>query len=125
MKNITLSGTFSTPTISLNYDSGILEFKGVSFPEDVLSFYNPVIKWLDDYVKSPNNHTEAIFKFTYTNSASTKIVLFILKELQKIHTANNDVVVKWYYEEEDEDMQETGEAYLKLLKLPFKVIQSN
>jgi hypothetical protein len=34
-----------------------------------------------------------------------------------------DVVINWYYEEDDEDMLEAGEDYESIIKVPFKMIQ--
>ncbi|MBO7596417.1 MAG: SiaC family regulatory phosphoprotein [Bacteroidales bacterium] len=34
-----------------------------------------------------------------------------------------EVVINWYYEEDDEDMLEAGEDYQSILKLPFKMVE--
>ena len=33
--------------------------------------------------------------------------------------------VYWYYEEEDEDMEEAGEDYAAIIQLPFKLVETS
>jgi hypothetical protein len=53
MNILEISPTDDSPEINFNPDSGIFELKGKSLPEDVSSFYNPVIEWLEEYAKNP------------------------------------------------------------------------
>ena len=34
-----------------------------------------------------------------------------------------ELVLKWYYEEDDEDMLEAGEDYESIIRVPFKMIE--
>ena len=38
-------------------------------------------------------------------------------------TKGAEVLVNWYYEEDDEDMEEAGEDYQAIIKLPFNMIE--
>ena len=35
---------------------------------------------------------------------------------------DKDVLIKWYYDENDEDMMEAGEDYSDLLEAPFELL---
>ena len=35
----------------------------------------------------------------------------------------HDVVIFWYYEEDDEDMLEAGEDYESIIRIPFKMVE--
>ncbi|MBC7124936.1 MAG: DUF1987 family protein, partial [Bacteroidales bacterium] len=35
---------------------------------------------------------------------------------------SHDVLVRWYYPEDDEDMQEAGEEYADIVDVPFEQI---
>ena len=47
----------------------------------------------------------------------------MVKIIERIHKAGNNVVINWYYEEDDEDMLEAGEDYEDIIKLPFNMVE--
>ncbi len=49
METIKIQGTEDTPKIILDAGNEILEISGRSLPEDVSSFYEPVLNWLNEY----------------------------------------------------------------------------
>ncbi len=49
MDNLEIKETEFTPRIMFNREEHILEFDGVSRPENVALFYNPVIDWITTY----------------------------------------------------------------------------
>lgn len=111
-----------TPKISLNAESGQLEFAGKSIPENSLEFYQPVYDWLDAYIESPLEKTVVTVKLDYFNTSSSKCILDILKRIDKLDDKGFDVLIKWYYDEDDEDMMEAGEDYSDLLESPFELL---
>jgi len=123
MEPIIIEGTKKTPDISFNAETGILEIEGRSIPENSIEFYKPMVDWLDDYAKSPNDKTVVNIKLEYFNTSSSKCILDVFKKLEDIYKAKKDVVINWHYEEDDEDMLEAGEDYQSILKIPFKMIE--
>ena len=85
METIKIQGSEDTPKIILDAASEILEISGRSLPEDVSSFYEPVLNWLDGYAENPNKKTVFNFKLTYFNTASSKLLLDILMRLDDMH----------------------------------------
>ena len=87
-------------------------------------------KWLEEYndkVLSQNtNFDKSILtinmKMTYFNSASSKFLLDILLEFMKFHSKGNKVEINWYYEEGDDEIQESGEEISDMLGYPFSFI---
>ncbi|NBC83101.1 MAG: DUF1987 domain-containing protein [Bacteroidetes bacterium] len=122
MEAIKIQGTEDTPKIILDADNDFFEISGRSLPEDVTSFYEPVINWLDEYAESPKDKTVFNFKLVYFNTASSKLLLDILMKLEEIHENGNDVLIRWHYPEEDEDMQEAGEEYADIVDVPFEQV---
>ena len=121
MESLVLQPTAHTPSVSLNSDSGVFEFKGRSTPENSLDYYDPIFKWLDQYVLKPSSKTVVKLQFEYFNTSSSKCILDVLKKFVKLHNAGSDVTIKWYYEEEDDDMKEAGEDYSDILDIPFEI----
>lgn len=121
MEVIKIKGTEDTPNVILDAESNIIEFSGRSLPEDVVTFYAPVIQWIEEYGKSPNAKTEVIFRLEYFNTASSKILLDILLKFEEIMNDGHEIVVQWYFQEDDEDMEEAGEEYSEIVDIPFEM----
>ena len=112
-----------TPFIDFDSKTGIFELKGKSIPENSVSFYKPLLEWLDNYCVSPNISTVLNFQLDYFNTSSAKIIADILKKLDKLQdTGLSNVVVNWYYQDIDEDMLEAGEDYMTFTKTVFNLI---
>jgi len=45
--------------------------------------------------------------------------------LKRIEHCECQAEVYWYFEEEDEDMQEAGEDYAAIIQLPFKLVETS
>lgn len=120
METIKINGTDDTPGIVLDANSEVFEISGRSLPEDVTAFYDPVLNWLDEYAEKPNPKTEFVFKLTYFNTASSKVLLDILMKLEDINNDGHEVIIKWYSPEDDEDMQEAGEEYADIVDIAFE-----
>lgn len=122
METIKIQGTEDTPKVTLDKEKEVMEISGRSLPEDVASFYDPILSWLDEYAESPNAKTIFNFKLVYFNTASSKLLLDILMKLEEIHEAGHDVLIRWHYPEDDEDMEEAGEEYSDIVDVPFEQV---
>lgn len=122
MEVIKISATDDVPNVILDKENNHFEFNGRSLPEDVATFYNPILEWIDKYAQEPNEKTNVIMKLEYFNTASSKMILDILLKFEEIHTAGHDVTISWYFLEDDEDMEEAGEEYADIVDVPFEQI---
>lgn len=123
MEKINIEGTPKTPTIIFDMGTGVLEIKGRSIPENSIEFYKPIVDWLDKYAKTPKSNTNVNIQLEYFNTSSSKCILDVFKKLEAIHKGGNEVVINWFYEEDDEDMLEAGEDYQAIINIPFKMMQ--
>jgi len=119
---IKIDGTDDTPSVILDKDENNFQFSGRSLPEDAGKFYIPIMTWLKEYCANPNEKTIFNFKLTYFNTSSSKMILDILLKLEELKEKNKEVAVKWFYPEEDEDMQEAGIEYADIVNVPFEQI---
>ncbi len=122
MDNLIIEGTRQTPEINFDVESGILKLEGRSIPENTFEFFTPVLNWLDAYVNSSPDKIVAKINLEYFNTSSSKYILEILKKLKVFKVEGKEVLVEWYYEEDDEEMMETGEDYEDVSGLPFEII---
>lgn len=119
MEPLFLKPTGSTPTIKLDKTGNIFEFSGNSLPEDVATFYEPVFEWIRNYIADPNPQTNLLFKLTYLNTASSKIIFSLIALFEPMVDKGQNVKVSWCYIDNDEDTLETGKEYDELLNVPF------
>ena len=123
MEPISFEGTPKTPTVNFNADTGIIELKGRSIPENSIEFYKPLVDWLEEYKENAQPMTKVIIQLEYFNTSSSKCILDVFKKLEAVHKAKNPVEIHWYYEEDDEDMLEAGEDYESIIRVPFKMVE--
>lgn len=124
MEPISIEGTTKTPTVKFDAGSGIIEIKGRSIPENSIEFYKPLVDWLEEYAKGPLDKTTVNVQLEYFNTSSSKCILDVFKKLEAIHKAKNEVVINWYYEEDDEDMLEVGKEMSRMSRLTFDYIKT-
>lgn len=123
MENLNLEGSAKTPTVSFNANEGVLELKGRSIPENSIEFYKPLNDWIDAYGATPKTATTVDIKLEYFNTSSSKCILDVFKKLENLNGKGTEIKVNWYFEEDDEDMEEAGEDYQAIIGLPFNMIE--
>lgn len=123
MDSIFIEGTPKTPNINFDHNKGSLLLKGRSIPENSIEFYKPLVDWLDAYSNSPQAKTICDVQLEYFNTSSSKCLLDLFKKMEVMSKGGNEIIINWYYEEDDEDMLEAGEDYQSIINLPFKMIE--
>lgn len=124
MNNLIIEESIKTPGILFAAQTGVLEIKGKSIPENSLEFYRPVFDWINLYTSEPSQTTELKIKLEYFNTSSSKCLLDVFRMLESISIqGKTKIKVSWYYESDDEDMMEAGEDYSVLVKIPFELIK--
>ena len=122
MQAIKIKGSDDTPNVILDKENGIFEISGRSLPEDVAAFYEPILDWLETYAEDPLEKTVFNFKLEYFNTASSKLLLDVLLKLEDMYDDGKDVLVRWHYPDDDEDMEEAGEEYADIVEVPFEQV---
>ena len=122
METLKIQGTEDSPQVILDTGENILELSGRSLPEDVNTFYEPVLSWIEEYAKDPLQNTVFNFKLTYFNTASSKVILDLLTQFEEMIEEGHQVLVRWHFPDEDEDMQEAGEEYADMVDVPFEMV---
>jgi len=112
-----------TPLISFNPESGEFVIKGRSIPENAEMFYSSILGWLDCLCQEPPVKIVLNVQLEFLNIASSKRLLFILYRLIEAKENGCRVMVKWCYDERDQDMQEVGEDYSQMAsEIPFEFV---
>lgn len=121
MNSFNLEATPKTPQIAFDTNGKFL-MRGRSIPENSIEFYQPVLDWLAKYQDAVTGATEVEIKLEYFNTSSSKCIVEIFRKLEKVNQDGHPVKVRWYYEQEDEDMYESGEDFQEIIRLPIELI---
>jgi hypothetical protein len=123
MEKLFIAKTEDTPEVDFNPETAELKMSGRSLPEDVTTFYAPVLAWLDELEEGPGGAYKFIVNLEYFNTASSKLILDILMRLEDIHTGGStSIEVVWNYDKRDTDMEEAAEEYSELVEVPFTIV---
>ena len=119
MNNLFIKGTSKTPEI--DFAPGMIQISGRSIHEDAASFYQPVVKWIENYMAKPEKFTKVSLSIEYINSGSNRFIFNILKMFEECHLKGNNISVAWYYEEDDDTITNLGLDFKALFTLPFNM----
>jgi len=134
MDPLIIEATSHSPEITFDPSSGQFSISGVSRPEDVRSFYYPVVEWLRNFLEEEIKTGKVSFtddhpltldiKLKYFNSSSAKFLFDIFSEIGQINEEGQTIKIRWYYEEGDDDMFEAGEELSEIAEIPFEFIET-
>lgn len=121
METITIEESSKTPYIMMDPDKGLIEITGRSIPENSIEFYKPLVNWLTEYSQGDMKATKVRFQLEYFNTSSSKCILDIFKRLEAMYRKGWNINISWCYDEDDEDMYESGEDYQSILSCPISL----
>ncbi|HDJ32521.1 MAG TPA: DUF1987 domain-containing protein [Bacteroidetes bacterium] len=121
MENLFIEKSPATPRVDLNASTGVLLIEGRSIPENSESFFEPLLTWIEQYFRNPCKQTILNLKLEYVNSGTSKYLMEILRTLRKYYNQGHELLVNWYYEEEDESMYELGVHYKESVGIPIRL----
>lgn len=112
-----IEATKRTPYVKFDLDNGTLEIKGSILLVNPTKFFDNILEYVDEYLLKPQESTQILLHIEYYNTYASKLLLFLLKKLQKLAKLDKDVSLIWLYEEDDEDMYDAGLTYQSSLKM--------
>ena len=120
MKNINIVKTVSSPEIITNFNNKEITIIGESYPENPFKFYEPLIEFLSEYIKTEKSLSLSI-DLVYYNSSTTKVLFDIFDILDE---SNLTIDIKWIYDISNELAVENGEDYIEdYPKLNISLVQ--
>ena len=114
--------TLHTPSVHVFNDDNLIVVSGTSRLEDPSIFYQELAELFEESILTFKNKITLDFNLNYINTSSSKWIFHIMKNLQVKFADKKEVVINWYYEEDDEGIQEAGEVFQSLLSIPFNII---
>jgi hypothetical protein len=113
--------TKRTPWIVL--EPGRIVVMGRSIIDNPSFFYEPGLKWVEDFTKIWSGKTKIFMGFEFINTGSIKWLYILLRKLSEIQGMADRVSITWYYEQGDDDMCELGFILRSLVECPFTFVE--
>jgi hypothetical protein len=121
LKGIYVEGTKKTPKVEFTHIIGELVLEGRSIPENTAKVYEPLLDWINEYVKSPCPTTNLHLKLEYFNSSSLIWIIKIVLALCTIKLEGAVLYIHLYFEIEDFDDGITDEVRIIIDALVDKI----
>ncbi len=106
IKDLFIEGTPKSPQIDFNHRTGELKLFGRSFPENAIQIYDPLLSWINEYIKSPNRTTNLYLKLEYFNTSSLLSIVKMIKGLSKIDKKDTYLYIHLYFDDEDFEIKD-------------------
>lgn len=121
MKRISEQYTNDTPHLIIDYEAGLIQLGGKAIMHKPESIYKKLQHDIIAYCTNPNKLSVIDIRLTNISTSSSKWLFHLFKEIEKKQSLRSQFIVNWYYNEEDDVMQEIGEDFQQIINLPFKV----
>jgi len=125
MEKVYIPATRYTPEITLDPQKGLIEMKGKSYPENTFEFYKPIIDWVKEYVKNPNDTTTVNMEIVYFNSSTSKL-FFNLFDILYENKDKSKITINWIYDKENDTAKEAGEDFIEdFPDIDFRLVEKD
>jgi hypothetical protein len=103
LKNMFVEQTDKTPLVDFNHMSGELILAGRSIPINAPRIFEPILDWINEYIKNPRQTTNLRLNLEYFNTASSIWLAKIVKSLAGISKPECVLILHVYFSIEDFD----------------------
>ncbi len=112
------------PKVLCDSKTGTCSIEGLSFMENSRKFYQPILDWIYNYVKSNDTPFKLFIKISYLNSSTSKIFFDLFTTLKDFEMQGKIITAEWHFAYYDEEIEEDiddmiSESGFDILKLPY------
>jgi len=127
MENVVIQPSERTPEVNFDFVNGRLSIRGEAYPENVSTFFGPILTALQMYLQTKPNHDVVMdIEMEYFNSSSAKALMNIFQIMDEAVEAGIRAVVRWHYNKDDDIMQEFGEDFSEDIRsLNFEMVETD
>ena len=116
--------TNKTPEVLLD-PKGSIKITGRAIDESRTKFSEQIMIWFDSYILKPAETTEVTIALEYLNSYNSIIFATILRKLSEINKQSKKLVIKWYVEDDDDDLLERGQYISSTFNIPIEFVMTD
>ena len=115
-----IEGSENSPWVLIDGNTGIINIIGSSTFQKPFFFYKGIARWIHAFNKQGNKTRVVNIKIIDMDEASVKCMILIFRQLEDLNEDN--VIVNWYYKQQDIQLHSIGKKYSSSLKLNFNLI---
>lgn len=113
--------TDKTPEVILDGE-GMLSIKGRAMALNRTAPSEKLLDCIDKYLQNPARTTTVTIALEYLNSFGTQILVAVLKKMARVTENGGQLIVRWYYDDEDDDILERGHHIAETFNIPVEFI---
>ena len=122
MNDLILTASATSPFIHFRA-SGRLDISGKMISDELSTFWDDMINWLESYKETSSLHTEVCFQIDYLNSSSLKQLNSFLVVLSEMRSEAHEIQLTWFYNDADIYMKGIGLELSNRCGISFKMDQ--
>jgi hypothetical protein len=122
MKDLIIEESRLRPKVYFNATKGLLNIEGRSLLEYAEELFDPMNKWLEEYLIEPYKETVINIALEYFNSSTAKALIRFLAIVKKMENKTK-LIVNFYYD--DDSVLDYGKDFSEIIDLKFNFIQKN
>lgn len=122
MQDLEIAATSTSPAIRFSAETGALEIRGESYPENAFAFFEAPLAWLRAFLPRTAHPVQFVVEIAYMNTSSIRAMVDMLDLLEQAHLFGRQVTVRWLHDEENERALDMGEEFKEDLTLPFEIV---
>jgi SiaC family regulatory phosphoprotein len=117
-----VEATERTPKVVFNNTTNELLLEGICIPELTHDFFKPIIAFVHEVGEADIKTFTLTVKLHFFNTGSSRYILELMKTIQKLKEKGVAIKYKWFYNDDDEDIEEAGTSYAFILDEVFEMI---
>ncbi len=122
MNDLKISGNQSTPSVSGDWNSGVLSMAGDSYPENSFDLFAQIIEWVERFLAQELRPLTLELHLLYLNTSSVRAVMDIFDQLEEAHKTGRIVTANWHYDHRNERVAELAEEFKEDYTFPFNIV---
>jgi hypothetical protein len=124
LERIEIEPTNTTLGVLFDPSSRQMFLKGVSYPSNPITFFQPLIDAVEIYVSLEDRHVFTVnFHISYFNTSSSTYLYRLMELFEKLNRKFKNVKVIWYYEDEDDDVLDAWKSITSDIDLSIKMVK--
>jgi hypothetical protein len=106
------------------FGDGKMKLEGKSIPENPYTFYKKLITWIENNFENMSSPVKCEIRLDYFNTSSSKLLLELFKKMEKLGAVDKPTEINWYFDPEDEDMEQAGHDYASLTGIKMNILET-
>lgn len=123
MNNFVTEESKYTMAVNLDAATGLCKMQGNSYPEDAISFFEPLNQWFEQYIEEVDKPLIVEIQLNYLNSSSSKCFMDLFDFFEDYSNDGGDVTVKWFFAKDDDEIKEAGEELLEDATFKYEFVE--